>query len=1100
MYGASAHWPYSNFSGTDAAGWNGVEGGGENDGQFDLQASNASFPSISTPSPWPSAPSHNAAPSFGSSAHSDASHAGSMTFPDAFAQSIPYQPHHDGYHLAFGTELGANLSCAQYGEPLNYPLQLAALEQQLDFLTDPSMHPKQSTHDPWVDFVETELNHHNMASSSHSSTSSPVYYSDDQRATSSTGCSTPYSDFTQLDTFPEEWARVAGASSLSSPRCTSVAPEMDSDDASELSGLPAGSPLKFAPRRSAPRMSDVSNTSPVPVDISSINNLFEDCEWRRSDTIWLICSLRYITFGKGVSLTSGKLVERLEQVHGGIPTEPPHLSVPTAFILTAPDSARVDGMTMDNLFHSGCPHSFGGSTGKPSGDTSILGLFFPGQDPKTKISVRRAVPTCRSILACESLDESLIVGELLEKLDVPKRSKHYGVACSERDTPLAEGFEHSSHPLPPHIDEGILCDAVDGRRVIDGEDIDGCCSMTMYLSKNHGGQAHCGMEHSKDGTRFKALYDSLSLTCIAYSHVQTPHRHITASGTKCPRRVRDEYRALALEYGPGVTVAKLENSQLAKTKFGDTTGTGSPQAVLRAWSVEEIARYVARQQASNDPYIHSSISRGGKSIYFGAKPRLLSRIHKLRTLDIDTSFKPVDGKLQMFEVNGWLWSHVCVITVLRVWMESHDRLTSKDVWVEILRLISTLTSHRLRLKNLHPGGTLLGLLSDMEAAPLLGFADAVWDILTAARQAEIGTPIAMLSYVLRICHVHFERGVDSDQLKDLSGAGREKVRSLKDCTSHEAFEEWKQAVSVINGPMGRLRAWRRQKEMHLFLLPGLIQALSNIGLDDWHLMPANTNVWEGQHCWNNIQTGVSMGVIESMKNYVVRIEFRRLPWITCRRYEAVDAATEARLTQGDMSGDLRDEHNNAVDRCVNSMSRKQEGRPPLARKAGAAAKAHRIRTSDEHVRHCTILLNEANEALQTAKYQAQSDRSQLAKQRVETKRQQSNSSGHVPLPRAQTRTATATAFPAATNVPIPSAGTPDPPQPIPAAELSEAPIRELRKRKSQKRAKKGGEKELTLDWELVAGGKHWWARDLARENPEEFKLEWPAYAHLVDTL
>ncbi|KAJ7857858.1 hypothetical protein B0H13DRAFT_2574102 [Mycena leptocephala] len=1133
MYGASAHWPYGNFSGTDAAGWNGVEGGGENDGQFDVQASNTSFPSISTPSPWPSAPSHNAAPSFGSSAHSDASHAGSMTFPDAFAQSIPYQLHHDGYHLPFGTELGANLSRAQYGEPLNYPLQLAALEQQLDFLTDPSMHPKQSTHDPWVDFVEYV-----------------VLY----RWLEMTNALLPV---------PVARHRIRTLRNLI--HFLKSAPEMDSDDASELSGLPAGSPLKFAPRRSAPRMSDVSNTSPVPVDISSINNLFEDCEWRRSDTIWLDDSIwsQYITFGKGVSLTSGKLVERLEQVHGGIPTELPHLSVPTAFILTAPDSARVDGMTMDNLFRSGCPHSFGGSTGKPS------------------------VPTCRGILACESLDESLIVGErreldpnakqklaqaqlrtrelqgtsrvgqvftynfdhssalgrlislqvvkaVLEKLDVPKRGKHYGVACSERDTPLAEGFEHSSHPLPPHIDEGILCDAVDGRRVIDGEDIDGCCSMTMSLSKNHGGQAHCGMEHSKDGTRFKArmipiecgakttffvpipVYDSLSLTCIAYPHVQTPHRHITASGTKCPRRVRDEYRALALEYGPGVTVAKLENSQLAKTKFGGKTPSqhdwygkpaSSPPRIALTTS-EEIASYVARQQASNDPYIHSSISRGGKSIYFGAKPRLLSRIHKLRTLDIDTSFKPVDGKLQMFEVNGWLCltqpaNSTPVITVLRVWMESHDRLTFKDVWVEILRLISTLTSHRLRFKNLHPGGTLLRLLSDMEAAPLLGFADAVWDTLTAARQAEIGTPIAMLSYVLRICHVHFDRGVDSDQLKDLSSADREKVRSLKDCTSQEAFEEWKQAVLVINDSMGRLRAWRRQKEMHLFLLPGLIQALSNIDLDDWHLMPANTNVGEGQHRWNNIQTGVSMGVIESMK-----------------KYEAVDAATEARLTQGDISGDLRDEHNNAVDRCVNSMSRK----------AGAAAKAHRIRTSDEHVRHCTILLNEANEALQTAKYQAQSDRSQLAKQRVETKRQQvrdaekalalakaeanSNSSGRVPLPRAQTRTATATVFPTTTSVPIPSAGTPDPLQPIPAAELSEAPIHELRKRarahnpsapslqpgKSQKRSKKGGEKELNLDWELVAGGERWWARDLARENPEEFKLEWPAYAHLVDTL
>ncbi|KAJ7813702.1 hypothetical protein B0H13DRAFT_2293928 [Mycena leptocephala] len=586
----------------------------------------------------------------------------------------------------------------------------------------------------------------------------------------------------QLDTFPEEWARVAGASSLSSPRCTSVAPEMDSDDASELSGLPAGSPLKFAPRRSAPRMSDVSNTSPVPVDISSINNLFEDCEWRQSDTIWLDDGIwsQYITFGKGVSLTSGKLVERLEQVHGGIPTELPHLSVPTAFILTAPDSARVDGMTMesesDNLFRSGCPHSFGGSTGKPSGDTSILGLFFPGQDPKTKINVRRAVPTCRGILACESLDESLIVGERRE--------------------------------LDPNAKQ------------------------------------------------------------------------------------------------------KLAQAQLRTRELQGTSRVGQVFTFMSA--------------------------------------------------------------MERFHCRG-------VLTVLRFWMESHDRLTFKDVWVEILRLISTLTSHRLRFKNFHPGGTLLGLLSDMEAAPLLGFADVVWG--------------------------HLNRGAAS---RDWDTYSHALVRSLKDCTSHEAFEEWKQAVSVINDPMGRLRAWWRQKEMHLFLLPGLIQALSNIDLDDWHLMPANTNVGEGQHRWNNIQTGVSMGVIESMK-----------------KYEAVDAATEARLMQGDISGDLRDEH-----------------------------KA------------------EAN----------------------------SNSSGRVPLPRAQTRTATATVFPAATNVPIPSAGTPDPLQPIPAAELSEAPIRELRKWKSQKRAKKGGEKELNLDWELVAGGKRWWAWDLARENPEEFKLKWPAYAHLVDSL
>ncbi|KAJ7049824.1 hypothetical protein C8F01DRAFT_1093024 [Mycena amicta] len=1106
MFGMfTANWPNGDFqfNGGDTSGWN----GGGDDGPFNTQAS---VPAASTPSFWPSA--HSATPSFGSPAAYCAPHGSGMMFPDVSAAPLPYR-YHNGSRAASDTELRA-----QYNEPTNYPPQLPALEQQLDFFLDPVMDSATTARDPWVEFVEF---------------------------------STPYSDSGTPDVFTETWDSTGeNVSAVSSPRFTSMEPEIDTDkDASELHELPTGSPLKFVVRESAARTSGVGALPERnDVDIRGIDNLFEDCEWRRSDIVWLDDGIwsEYITFPKGVSLTSGKPLARLERVHGGIPTELPHLSEPTAFILTAPDSARDDGLTMDNLFRSGCPHSFTGSTGAPAGDTSILGLFFPSQDPakkihpKAKITVRRAVPTCRGILACESLDESLIVGErreldphakrnlahaqlrtrelqgtsrvgqvltfisamerfhcrgvlldksrcggkaVLEKLDAPKHGKTYAVACSERHTEVADGFPHSEHHLPPHIDEGILRDALDGRRVIDGEDLDGCCSMTKSLSKNHGGQAYCGMEHTKDGTRFKAkmvkipcgakitffvpiaVYTSLDLTCIAYPHPQTPHRHITASGTKCPHQIREEYISLALEYGSGVTV----NSQLAKTRFGGKTPSEYHPSLINQslktrlirearkrssargpmTRAEETASHVAWDQASDDPYIQSSISRAGKSIYFGANPRLLCRAHKLRTIDMDTSFKPVDGALQMFEVNGWLWSHAC--------------------------------------------------------------------------------------------------SVDSDQLKDLSVADREHVRSLKYCTTCEEFEEWKVKFAMIKDPNGRLRAYWRHKEMHTFILPGLVQPLSKIHVDDWHLMPANTNIGEGQHRWNNIQTGVSMTPVESMK-----------------RYKALDAEQEARLAQAELTGDLRNEHNETVDRCVNSMSRK----------AGAIAKTHRVRTLDEHVRLRTILLNEAKEALQTAKEESQSNRSQLAKQRVEAKKQQvleaekalalakaesnSNSSGRVPLPRVQTRTTATTVTPAMPTTPavastsvdaldlpqphpstshveepmtametseapttsIPADTTPDLPQPptpvtppgepIATAEPAEAPVRQLRKRSRaegtttrpvnpSKRTKKD-EGELNLDWEMVVDGKRWWARDFARENREEFKLEWPKYAHLVDNL
>ena len=56
--------------------------------------------------------------------------------------------------------------------------------------------------------------------------------------------------------------------------------------------------------------------------------------------------------------------------------------------------------------------------------------------------------------------------------------------------------------------------------------------------------------------------------------------------------------------------------------------------------------------------------------------------------------------------------------------------------------------------------------------------------------------------------------------------------------------------------------------MHRWLLPGLVQFLSHIDADDWHLMPSSTNLGEGQHRWNNVQTGTSMSIIESMENHV----------------------------------------------------------------------------------------------------------------------------------------------------------------------------------------------------------------------------------------
>ncbi|KAF8187368.1 hypothetical protein K438DRAFT_1764966 [Mycena galopus ATCC 62051] len=181
-------------------------------------------------------------------------------------------------------------------------------------------------------------------------------------------------------------------------------------------------------------------------------------------------------------------------------------------------------------------------------------------------------------------------------------------------------------------------------------------------------------------------------------------------------------------------------------------------------------------------------------------------------------------------------SRVFAVTVMRIWMEIHDRKTYKTVWEEVQRLVLKLTRKKLKFKGLHRGEKILGLNSDMEAAPLLGFAATF-----------VGTVD-----LEDICYSHFNR--------TMSG-------------------------------------WWDHKLKHHWLLRGLIQCLSNIPLEQWKTMEATTNLGEAQHAWNNTQTGISMGVIvESFKKHE-ELDVRRAEEIEIRKSTAIPQNARNEVSQ-----------------------------------------------------------------------------------------------------------------------------------------------------------------------------------------------------------
>ncbi|KAJ6535643.1 hypothetical protein B0H19DRAFT_1241095 [Mycena capillaripes] len=668
----------------------------------------------------------------------------------------------------------------------------------------------------------------------------------------------------------------------------------------------------------------------------------------------------------------------------------------------------------------------------------------------------------------------------LRKLNTPDRNKNHILLCSKRSDALTMGSLHSQARILDHVSEELFVKVMNSEPIIEEDDTNGKCSRVVSGRTGAKGKSQCPFNHHKNGLPYVAKVQPV--TCVAKMHIYCPwetlhpeqarmavvvpfsesgHTHPPPPNNKCTQAIAERYRECVRKIGLGATVAKVENAQTTKDLLdGKTPSLFHPGLISRDTKTrliqqvkaelneisetatntrQQVATYLADQEALNDEkkYLHSSLSRDGKRIIFGAHHKLLCSIHDLRTLDCDTTFKPVAGEMQIFEINGWLVGinecfnvdTIVAVTVMRIWMEIHDRKAYKTVWEEVQRLVLKLTRKKLKFKGLHRGGKILGLNSDMEAAPLLGFADAfVGTVDLEDVRSVIGSdPQELLSFVLRICYSHFNRGIP--KLLHLPDTTRKRIFNLKYAKTFEEVEAFKAWILTLLDPDGVLKrtmfffstflrsttmsGWWDHKLMHRWLLRGIIQCLSNIPLERWNTMEATTNLGEAQHAWNNAQTGISMGVIESFKKYE-ELDIRRAEEIEIRKSTAIP----------------RNARNEVSQRYANRITRQTRN----------SDKARRAHAADSDVAALEVELSETREELAAARSDVKAEPSaettrrvleleatvvdiegKLKLARAEAK---SSSSGRVRAPRASASTATsnATSHPASGSRPAPAPG------------------------------------------------------------------------------
>ncbi|KAJ7737995.1 hypothetical protein B0H16DRAFT_1762096 [Mycena metata] len=672
-------------------------------------------------------------------------------------------------------------------------------------------------------------------------------------------------------------------------------------------------------------------------------------EWQKSSTVWLDegVSSKVCHFSPPLEVSKRTRVSHIECVTG-LPSQFPIPSQATAFLIDVTNIPHLNpDSTVDAILKDQDVHSWGGSTGSRSKvDAYVPGFFSIALIP------RPASP-------------------------VVVRSQHAA------ELPARVKFYHSSNQYP-------IGDAVQSIR-----------QPTGAVAAGKKGRNVCPFNHIKEGRPFEAKvihiackadlfvfvphedkHPALARKCIVVPDHAHPYRHSVPPPSKVTHAVAEKYRECVRKFGlanstkeilGGLTPSLYHLALVSRdTKTRLINEVKSEPGNQTKQENQTVESYVAAQRGLPDEtrYIYFS-EREGRTTIFGIHHGIIKYIHKVRTLDCDTTFKPVVGKTDVYEINGWMPGINAELTLGRVWIKFHDHRSFQLVWEELLSLVKRLTNQRLGFKALHRSGTLLGFNADMEAAPLLGMADALLSTIDLKSVAEEvgGDPISLLKLITRITSngsFSLSGFTSSDghcsglpDLSHLPHEDQDRVSSFMYLETPEDVEEFKLWIRSLPDPNDVILHWWEHKEMHEWLLPAAIECLTDMASDDWHVIEATTNFGEAQHKANNAQTGINMGLVESFI-----------------QYEILDTRRAAEIETMLQSGNLHNPRNEVSHRYANRNRRRVH----------ATEKVKHARVEQEDLR-----------AAEEAVADAQAHLKQMrAESNVWSNPQSSNSSGRVP--------------------------------------------------------------------------------------------------------
>ncbi|KAJ7834423.1 hypothetical protein B0H13DRAFT_1914089 [Mycena leptocephala] len=579
----------------------------------------------------------------------------------------------------------------------------------------------------------------------------------------------------------------------------------------------------------------------------------------------------------GIRLTRELAVDEIVPIS----TIPATWTVPrihTAYLVDLHDSQELlkvgkRMVTIDGFIRAEDQDSWGGSGGHSKGDVHTAG-FMP--DSTESILCRRSHLYCNGIFTCEFSDQTIFADCKRYEPDEEAMRALWTLEleANEREAASAPGkiARHRYLPFPDNMDLNTVRFAMQNNGRLPGPPLTLNEKFPLTVHPRIGkGLQHCLEQLNPDIQK-------------ALIFLRNPHNHPAHPKTK-PSANDKLTLGKAVEAAGivGLTAQRLLNaSSTALVYTGERVAAVSPAFMdnrrVRSFIDEQkkkeyprgmgwdgVLHHLSTKEPSlleSERYIHTAMSKNGFRLVVTMHPQIASHIHSTLALNIDFTFKRVDGEMNEWEVAGMSDRFNRRLTFGSLFCDTASTEAFMQLFIELFDTIAQVTGKPLKLAPFFPDANCRIVILDGEVPQVLGLGH----FLAIYNNPVISghNPIELLSHCLKTCEIHFERHID-ELPRDIPRTVIHRLKSITDLTTQAELDGWHEfcaSQSHID-----IKNWYAHKLANTWVLTSVNKCLSKISDENWDITPNQSNIVETAHAGRNAETSIGVGLLTAILEF-----------------------------------------------------------------------------------------------------------------------------------------------------------------------------------------------------------------------------------------